>query len=57
VSMQYAFTTALQQNPKLGHTKPSTGLHAGHGLDIAGLDWYRKSSDIDSLNLVLSKLA
>jgi len=55
--MQYAFTTALQQNPKLGHTKPSTGLHAGHGLDIAGLDWYRKSSDIDSLNLVLSKLA
>jgi len=27
----------LQRKPKLGRTKPSTGPHAGRGLDIAGL--------------------
>jgi len=28
----------LQRKPKPGHTKPSTGSHGAHGLDIAGLD-------------------
>jgi len=28
----------LQQKPELGRTKPSTGPHAGRGLDIAGVE-------------------
>jgi len=28
----------LQQKPKLGRTKPSTGPHPGHGLELAGLE-------------------
>jgi len=28
----------LQPTPKLGRTKPSTGPHAGRGLDTAVLD-------------------
>jgi len=37
-------TFVLQRKPKLGRTKPSTGTHAGRGLDITVIDqlliWY-----------------
>jgi len=33
----------LQRKPKLGRTKPSTGPHAGRGLDIVGLDFKHAS--------------
>jgi len=32
--------TFITAKPKLGHTKPSTGPHATHGLDIAALHRY-----------------
>jgi len=34
----------LQQKPKLGRTKPSTGPHAARGLDIAPLNKSRSSA-------------
>jgi len=37
VSMQHIFTAA---KTKLGHTKPSTGLHAAHGSRV-GHSWSR----------------
>jgi len=33
----YSKLLILQRRPKLGRTKPTTGPHAGRGLDIAAL--------------------
>jgi len=35
---QYVGYFCYSENPELGRTKPSTGRHEAHGLDIARLD-------------------